>query len=143
MSNESENKRIDLTQFEEISEGKWEHDGGAIHAEEAERNNSIIAEYPSWNYNVKDNDGILTVEDSSNLIAMAAVPDLIAELKKCYEELDKWTNYATYIENVDMDCHKDASAEAGFLWKCTDCGAHFELPENGIYECEFGCDASE
>ncbi len=69
--------------------------------------------------------------------------ELIAELKRCYEELDKWTNYATYIENVDMDCHKDASAEAGFLWKCTDCGAHFELPENGIYECEFGCDASE
>jgi len=68
---------------------------------------------------------------------------LIAELKRCYEELDKWTNYATYIENVDMDCHKDASAEAGFIWKCTDCGAHFELPENGIYECEFGCDASE
>ena len=68
---------------------------------------------------------------------------LIDELKSCYEELDKWTNYATYIENVDMDCHKDASAEAGFLWKCTDCGAHFELPKNGIYKCEFGCDASE
>jgi hypothetical protein len=64
---------------------------------------------------------------------------LLAELKRCYEELDKWTNYATYIENVDMDCHKDASAEAGFLWKCTDCGAHFELPENGTYEREFGC----
>jgi len=68
---------------------------------------------------------------------------LLAELKKCYEELDKWTNYATYIENVDMDCHMDASAEAGFLWKCTDCGARFELPEDGIYECEFGCNASE
>jgi len=67
---------------------------------------------------------------------------LLDEINRCYEELDKWTNYATYIENVDMDCHKDASAEAGFLWKCTDCGAHFELPENGIYECEFGCDAS-
>ena len=78
-----------------------------------------------------------------DLDAIAMVPDLIAELKRCYEELDKWTSYATYIENVDMDCHKDASAEAGFLWKCTDCGAHFELPENGIYECEFGCDASE
>jgi len=71
------------------------------------------------------------------------VKEMLAELKRCYEELDKWTYYATYIENVDMDCHKDASAEAGFLWKCTDCGAHFELPENGIYECEFGCDASE
>ena len=70
-------------------------------------------------------------------------PDMIAELKRCYEELDKWINYATYMGNVDIHCHKDASAEAGFLWKCTDCGAHFELPENGIYECEFGCDASE
>ena len=82
------NERIDLTQFEGISEGKWEHDGGEIHAEEAERNNSIIAQYPSWNYNVKDNDGILTVEDASNLIAMAAVPDLIAELKRMYERED-------------------------------------------------------
>lgn len=80
--------RIDLTQFEGMSEGKWEHDGGAIYAEEAERNNPIIAEYPSWNYNVKDNDGLLTVEDHCNLIAMAAVPDLIAELKRCYEEID-------------------------------------------------------
>ena len=68
---------------------------------------------------------------------------MVPELKRCYEELDKWINYATYMENVDTHCHKDASAEAGFLWKCTDCGAHFELPENGIYECEFGCDASE
>jgi len=82
------NKRIDLTQFEGMSEGKWEHDGGAIYAEEAERNNPIIAEYPSWNYNVKDNDGLLTVEDHCNLIAMAAVPDLIAELKRCYERID-------------------------------------------------------
>ena len=68
---------------------------------------------------------------------------MVPELKRCYEELDKWTEYATYVENVDMDCHQDACAEAGFLWKCTDCGAHFELPEDGIYECEFGCDASE
>ena len=82
------NERIDLTQFEGISKGKWEHDGGEIHAEEAERNNSIIAQYPSWNYNVKDNDGLLTVEDASNLIAMAAVPDLIAELKRCYALID-------------------------------------------------------
>jgi hypothetical protein len=68
---------------------------------------------------------------------------MVPELKRCYEELDKWTEYATYVENVDMDCHQDACSEAGFLWKCTDCGAHFELPEDGIYECEFGCDASE
>jgi len=96
------NERIDLTQFKGISEGKWEHDGGEIHAEEAERNNSIIAQYPSWNYNVKDNDGILTVEDASNLIAMAAVPDLIAELKRCYEEIDQLRETAQMLAQAHI-----------------------------------------
>ena len=111
----SNKKRIDLTQFN--SEKEWDLTGFDWLAKQAD--SEYVANAVRW------------------------TPDLIAELKRCYEELDKWTNYATYIENVDMDCHKDASAEAGFLWKCTDCGAHFELPENGIYECEFGCDASE
>jgi hypothetical protein len=137
------NERIDLTQFEGITEGPWvseEWDEGKILGPISERhrnNHPIVAVVGDgwW--------GDMMPECDANKRAMAAVPELIAELKRCYEELDKWTNYATYMENVDIDCHKDASAEAGFLWKCTDCGAHFELPENGIYECEFGCDASE
>jgi hypothetical protein len=137
------NERIDLTQFEGITEGPWvseEWDEGKILGPISERhrnNHPVVAVVGDgwW--------GDMSPESDANKRAMAAVPELIAELKKCYEELDKWTNYATYIENVDMDCHKDASAEAGFIWKCTDCGAHFPLPENGIYECEFGCDASE
>ena len=122
MSNESEN-RIDLTQFEGRTEGSWLERTGGNMARWIVRGQFL--------------------ENDANEALICAAPDLLAELKRCYEELDKWTNYATYIENVDMDCHQDASAEAGFLWKCTDCGAHFELPENGIYECEFGCDASE
>ena len=133
------NERIDLTQFEGITEGPWvseEWDEGKILGPISERhrnNHPIVAVVGDgwW--------GDMMPECDANKRAMAAVPELIAELKRCYEELDKWTNYATYIENVDMDCHKDASAEAGFLWKCTDCGAHFELPENGTYEREFGC----
>lgn len=120
MSNESENNRIDLTQFEGMTEGPW-----------IRHISSYIA-----------NDNLLPRNAYANRKLAYAGPDLIAELKRCYEELDKWTDYATYIENVDMDCHKDASAEAGFIWKCTDCGAHFTLPEDGIYECEFGCNAS-
>ena len=123
------NERIDLKQFEGISKGKWEHDGGEIHAEKAERNNSIIAQYPSWNYNVKDNDGILTVEDASNLIAMAAVPELIAELKRCYEELDKLPtrlelieifNYQKWLEYVESYFLADGSfnQDADFVRKC-------------------------
>ena len=123
------NERIDLTQFEGMSEGKWEHDGGAIYAEEAERNNPIIAEYPSWNYNVKDNDGLLTVEDHCNLIAMAAVPDLIAELKRCYEELDRLPtrremseihDYTKWLETVESYFLADGSfnQDADFVRKC-------------------------
>ncbi len=107
------NERIDLTQFD------WMEHHSIKHMEDT---------------------GDLAIVDVN---AIQMIPDLIAELKRCYEELDKWTEYATYVENVNMDCHQDACAEAGFLWKCSDCGAHFELPEDGIYKCEFGCDASE
>ena len=117
------NERIDLKRFEGISKGKWEHDGGEIHAEKAERNNSIIAQYPSWNYNVKDNDGILTVEDASNLIAMAAVPDLIAELKRCYEKIDWLQQAADLTADFIGDIHhsywdrfEERMYEAG-LWE--------------------------
>ena len=118
------NERIDLTQFEGITENR-----GAMNYEIDE--NGMVGNILGIEMNQKD------------AAAIYNIPRLISELKRCYEELDKWTEYATYVENVNMDCHQDASAEAGFLWKCTDCGAHFELPENGIYECEFGCDASE
>ena len=128
------NERIDLTQFENFEDfatAPW-----VVSPEEAQ-----VVIIPA-NHEAMEEMRLYT-GSMTNSMAIAKVPELIAELKRCYEELDKWTNYATYIENLDMDCHKDASAEAGFLWKCTDCGAHFELPENGIYECEFGCDASE
>ena len=129
------NERIDLTQFEGLFEPNL-----LLH---------VFEEIKKVKVGFKDQTKVWAAKKppiyfgKQTVDAIEMLPDLIAELKRCYEELDKWTNYATYIENVDMDCHKDASAEAGFLWKCTDCGAHFELPENGIYECEFGCDASE
>lgn len=81
--------------------------------------------------------------NEANAKLIADAPLLLEKVKRLREEISKWTAYATYVENVNMDCHQDACAEAGFLWKCSDCGAHFELPEDGIYECEFGCDASD
>jgi len=104
-------QRIDLTQFEGMSEGKWEHDGGEIHAEEAGRNNSIIAQYPSWNYNVINNDGLLTVEDHCNLIAMAAVPDLIAELKRTYDKIDVLEERLQFSEHIMETMHDEHYAD--------------------------------
>ena len=128
------NERIDLTQFEGATEGPWE-------TIEPEHPHYGVIRIKPCSATVRRYQSDFRSEETwhANAKAIAAVPELIAELKRCYEELDKWTYYATYIENVDMDCHQDASAEAGFLWKCTDCGAHFELPENGTYEREFGC----
>ena len=88
MNNESEN-RIDLTQFEGMTVGPWvseEWDEGKILGPISEiHNNShpVVAVIGDgwW--------GDMMVECNANKRAMAAVPDLIEELKRCYEREDK------------------------------------------------------
>jgi len=130
-------RRIDLTQFEQMIET------ANAYMDSWFKGTVIPMNGEEWR-DVRDL-GLHVDWSHENLFGplVEEFPALIAELKRCYDELSKWNDYAAYVENVFMDCHKDASAEAGFLWKCTNCGAHFELPEDGIYECEFGCDASE
>jgi hypothetical protein len=66
MSNESEN-RIDLTQFEGI--GKWE-----------------VEKQPDGSYAIKTGRDNFSLEEAETI---AKLPSLIAELKRCYEELDR------------------------------------------------------
>jgi len=79
-------ERIDLTQFEGITKGKWQWFTGD--------GKKGLALFPS----VEENDDILLWDESdplaanqytANADAIAAVPDLIAELKRCYERIDK------------------------------------------------------
>ena len=109
MSNESEN-RIDLTQFEGITKGKWQWFTGD--------GKKGLALFPS----VEENDDILIWDESDPLAAnqytananvIAAVPDLIAELKRCYYEIDLLQEYAKcvecggqYIGTVDYGLHE-------------------------------------
>ena len=65
MSNESEN-RIDLTQFEGIKE--WE-----------------VEKRPDGGYAIKTGRDNFSLEEAETL---AKLPTLIAELKRCYEEID-------------------------------------------------------
>jgi len=78
-------ERIDLTQFEGITKGKWQWFPGD--------GKKGVALFPS----VEENDDILLWDDSdplaanqytANADAIAAVPELIAELKRCYERID-------------------------------------------------------
>ena len=69
MSNESENKRIDLTQFEGITEGSWLERTGGNMARWIVRGQFL--------------------ENAANEALICAAPDLLAELKRCYEELDR------------------------------------------------------
>jgi len=82
------NEKIDLTPFEGMTEGPWiseEWDEGKILGPISERHNNshpVVAVVGDgwW--------GDMMVECNANKRAMAAVPELIAELKKMYERKD-------------------------------------------------------
>jgi len=68
MSNESENKRIDLTQFEGRTEGSWLERTGGNMARWIVRGQFL--------------------ENDANEALICAAPDLIAELKRCYDFIE-------------------------------------------------------
>jgi len=78
------NKRIDLTQFEEITKGTWE-------VKEPEHPHYGVIRIHPCSATVRRYQRDWKTEEAwyANAKAIAAVPDLIAELKRCYEELDR------------------------------------------------------
>jgi len=120
--------RIDLTQFEGMTEGPWiseEWDEGKILGPISERHNNshpVVAVVGDgwW--------GDMMVECNANKRAMAAVPELIAELKRCYQQIDLLTKafmmagnhgyYMTICEECD-DVHT-LDDECPFI--CEYCG---------------------
>jgi len=88
-------KRIDLTQFEgTIAEGKWDAFIYEPKEECGERVASInVSGVQAYPYTLQTNEGhtFATVEMgdlTAHLPLFLMVPDLIAELKRCYEEID-------------------------------------------------------
>ena len=92
MSSESENERIDLTQFEGIMNIEWLFDEQLFVGEQKRWRFDISEytdielmsekEYEEWE------DGLESVWDSLTS-GVAHLPKLIAELKRCYEKIDK------------------------------------------------------
>ena len=111
------NERIDLTQFEGMTEGPWvseEWDEGKILGPISERhrnNHPVVAVVGNgwW--------GDMMPESDANKRAMAAVPALIAELKRCYEEINLIHRNLSIVRNALARGYPDIEEE---IWELID-----------------------
>tara|TARA_B100000073_G_scaffold277144_1_gene237353 strand:+ start:415 stop:810 length:396 start_codon:yes stop_codon:yes gene_type:complete len=127
MSNESENKiiydpivgtfynKIDLTRFEGHTKGEWCIDDGNLMVRTDEI--SVLLAEPYWD------DGITGDEDTINKKLMISGPDLLAELKRCYANIewlektaDLATDYIGEIHHSHWDIFEERMFAAG-LWE--------------------------
>ena len=117
--------RIDLTQFENITAGEWSiiRNGNRIDIGVG----TSSAYSPIITFTTELAEMVMKIErDVADMNAIASVPNLIAELKRCYEELDcknKW------LEELDRcpTCGQEglwatADADAEFDDECRRCG---------------------
>ena len=98
------NERIDLTQFEGINE--WE-----------------VEKRPDGGYAIKTGRDNFSLEEAETIVKL---PTLIAELKKCYEEIDAlrsitqdWVKIETFTDDgkdlsVDME-DSDGNCFSGYI----------------------------
>ena len=105
------NKRIDLTQFEGITPTQWRVDYEAV-------GDIKTVLYVKSDMTAHGNFVITVLEDAPNgeyteadANAIAAVPDLIAELKRCYEEID-YLNALTNSLPIEMLVEADNKLQA-------------------------------
>ena len=92
------NKRIDLTQFEEITKGTWE-------VTEPEYPHYGVIRIHPCSATVRRYQRDWKTEEAwyANAKAIAAVPDLIAELKRCYANVDALAAALETIVAVSSD----------------------------------------
>ena len=120
------NERIDLTQFEGATEGPWE-------TIEPEHPHYGVIRIKPCSATVRRYQSDFRSEETwhANAKAIAAVPELIAELKKCYEEIDevRWMLMQAY------DGQKEREREIDYLRSycldngvCPYCGAAQQDP---------------
>ena len=98
-------KGIDLNQFEAITEGKWEViklPGGGIDIGVRYTNHG---HKPVVNFTQRMGEQVSKIErDVADMNAIAAVPDLIAEIKRCYESIAdlEWKHMQVLKQRKDL-----------------------------------------
>jgi hypothetical protein len=135
MSNESEN-RIDLTRFKGLTKGEWVYEEvvkgtGWVATLMIPHTGADTPEHPhGLPYpvaSVTEHDYHLT---RSDIKAMASVPDLIAELKRCYDLIDVMQGNVPYVEHCE-DC---GATDGGEAEGCDYCGIiHYQSKKRGFY----------
>lgn len=131
------NKRIDLTQFEGMTEGSWHfclpynietdtYEGDAQMKGGGDRVNGpvILSQYQFARG---------TANQRADLRAMESCPELIAELKRCYELIDELIDSAQgnvpYVEH----CEECGATDGGEAEGCDYCGiTHYRSKPRGF-----------
>ena len=90
------NERIDLTQFEGHTKGNWCIDDGNLMIKTDELWIRLSEAYCD--------DGTTEDEDAINKKLMVSGPDLIAELKRCYDLIDKMQHSIVKNRGDCWDC---------------------------------------
>ena len=118
------NERINLTQFEgTIAEGKWHEHIHEPKEDGYERVADImVSGVVAPPYTLQTNEGhtFVTVEMgdlTAHLPLFMMVPDLIAELKRCYEEIDLVRRNLSIVRNALARGYPDIEEE---IWKLID-----------------------
>ena len=124
--------RIDLTQFEEITAGEWSiiRNGNRIDIGVG----TSSAYSPIITFTAELAEVVMGIErDVADMNAIAAIPNLLVELKRCYERVD-------YLESVAEEYRQERPEEY-----CANCYAYLsEYDGDGVKECLCSdCEASE
>ena len=93
------NNRIDLTQFDAITKGDWEvidtpRGGIGIVVRQSHGHNPVVTFTQSMGAQVRN-----ISRDVADMNAIAAVPRLIAELKRCYDLIDRYDSTVSLLAN--------------------------------------------
>ena len=112
------NKRIDLTQFKGLTKGEWVYEEvvkgtGWVATLMIPHTGADTPEHPhGLPYpvaSVTEHDYHLT---RSDIKAMASVPDLIAELKRCYDLIDAQKENLEFLNGAIEKLHEETWTEA-------------------------------
>ena len=102
------NERIDLTQFEPIIGIDWFYEDGVLYLNERKFRYAIYEATDLADINEdlwEEHEQELEELDASFTNAIQDLPNLIAELKRCYEEIDRLRPIAQ--DWVKLDAHTD------------------------------------
>ena len=121
------NERIDLTQFEKITQGKWELIDTPIGGIVIGVRDGTKAYRPVITFTERMGKEVRKIErDVADMNAIASVPEFIAELKRCYKQIDLLTKAFMMAGNAGC-----------YMTICEECDTVHLYDEHCPFICEY------